>query len=122
MMMASFIGVPIIGPTIGGFTMLIVITALMAIGNSVASPGLTSLASKTADERDQGRALGIVQSGASLARAVGPIIGGFLLNNAFNAVDDASLYRTFWTAAGIMFVAFGVAVYFERTVRDRSLA
>jgi MFS family permease len=94
----------------------------MAIGNSIASPGLTSLASKTADERDQGRSMGILQSGASLARAVGPILGGFLLNNAINTIDDRSLYLTFWTAAGIMFVAFGVALYFERTVRDRSLA
>ena len=122
MMMASFVAVPIVGPSAGGFAMLIAVTALMAVGNSVASPGLTSLASKTADERDQGRSLGILQSGASLARAVGPILGGFLLNNAINAIDDASLYRTFWTAAAIMFVAFGVALYFERTVRDRSLA
>lgn len=122
MMMVSFIGVPIIGPAAGGFAMLVAVTALMAIGNSIASPGLTSLASKTADERDQGRSLGILQSGASLARAVGPILGGVLLNNAANAIDDSSLYRTFWTAAAIMLIAFGVAFYFERTVRDRSLA
>jgi hypothetical protein len=33
-----------------------------------------------------------MQSGASLARAIGPTLGGVLMNNAFNRVDDATLY------------------------------
>ena len=89
----------------------------MAFGNALASPGLTSLASKTADESDQGRTLGIMQSGASLARAIGPVIGGLLLNNAVNALDDFTLYRTFWTASAIMLAAFLVSIYFARSVR-----
>jgi DHA1 family tetracycline resistance protein-like MFS transporter len=117
MMMASLFATPIIGPAAGGLTMLLLSTALLAIGNSIASPGLTSLASKTADEQDQGRALGILQSGASLARAVGPILGGVLLNNALNTIDDNSLYRTFWVASAIMLVALGVAIYFANTSR-----
>jgi DHA1 family tetracycline resistance protein-like MFS transporter len=121
MMGASFIAVPIVGPRYGGWIGLLVGTAVFSFGNSIASPGLTSLASKTADEHDQGKALGIMQSAASLARAIGPIIGGLLLNNAINAIDDFTLYRTFWTAAGIMFVAFLVAIYFARTYRDKVL-
>ncbi len=122
MMGASLFAVPIVGPQYGGLIGLLAGTAVLSFGNSIASPGLTSLASKTADEHDQGRALGIMQSGASLARAIGPIIGGFLLNNTINAIDDFTLYRTFWTAAGIMFVAFLVAIYFSKTVRDKVLA
>nr|MBP9110922.1 hypothetical protein [Pyrinomonadaceae bacterium] len=59
--------------------------------------------------------------GASLARVVGPVVGGLLLNNRMNAIDDFTLYRTFWTASGIMFVAFLVAVYFARTAKDYSV-
>jgi hypothetical protein len=63
-----------------------------------------------------------MQSGASLARAIGPVIGGLLLNNALNAIDDRSLAETFWTASAIMLVAFAVAVYFARTARESVVA
>lgn len=117
MMGASLFAIPIVGPGYGGLTVLIIGTALLAFGNSLASPGLTSLASKTASEHDQGRTLGIMQSGASLARVIGPVLGGLLLNNTFNAIDDSTLYRTFWTAAAIMLVAFVVSIFFARTAK-----
>jgi len=116
MMVASLFAIPIIGPEKGGLTALLIGTAVLSFGNAFASPGLTSLASKTASEQEQGRTLGIMQSGASLARVIGPVIGGLLLNNAANTIDDASLYLTFWTASAIMFVAFLVAIYFARSV------
>lgn len=121
-MAVGLFAIPLVGPESGGWAMLIVITIALAFGNSAASPALTSLASKTAGKHDQGRAMGILQSGGSLARAVGPVVGGLLLNNAANAMDDNTLYRTFWAATGIMLFAAGVALYFSRTVRDRSLA
>lgn len=117
MMGASLFAVPLVGPQNGGLIGLLIGTAVLSVGNSFASPGLTSLGSKSADEHDQGRAMGIMQSGASLGRVIGPILGGLLLNNAINVIDDLSLYRTFWTAAGIMLVAFLVAVYFARTAK-----
>ncbi len=117
MMVVSLFAVPMVGPQSGGLIGLLIGTAVLSLGNSLASPGLTSLASKTADENEQGRALGILQSGASLARVIGPILGGVLLNNAINAIDDFTLYRTYWTAAAIMFVAFLVAVYFAKTAK-----
>ena len=121
LMLASLFAIPLVGPAYGGVTVLLIGTAVLAFGNSLASPGLTSLASKTATERDQGRTLGILQAGASLARVVGPILGGLLLNNAFNAIDDSTLYRTFWTASAIMFVAFLVSVYFARTAKIKAV-
>lgn len=117
LMVLSLFAIPIVGPEYGGLTALLIGTAVLSFGNALASPGLTSLASKTAGDHEQGRAMGILQSGASLARFIGPVIGGFLLNNAFGAVDDQTLYRTFWTASAIMFVAFLVAVYFARTAK-----
>jgi DHA1 family tetracycline resistance protein-like MFS transporter len=122
LMVMSLFAIPIVGPNNGGLSALLLSTAILSFGNSLASPGLTSLASKTADDHEQGRALGVMQSGASLARALGPIIGGVLLNNAMNEVDDFTLYRTYWTASAIMFIAFFVAVYFARTVKKEIIA
>ena len=121
LMFASLFAVPLVGPQAGGLFALLVGTAVLSFGNSLASPGLTSLASKTADEHDQGRTMGIMQSSASLARVVGPIVGGLLLNNALNQIDNFTLYRTFWTASGIMFVAALVAIYFARNYRKANV-
>ncbi len=118
LMVASLFAVPIVGPQYGGLLGLLIGTAVLSFGNSLASPGLTSLASKTAAEHDQGRTMGIMQSGASLARAIGPMLGGFLLNNAYNQLDDHTLYRTFWTASAIMFFAFIVALFFARGTKN----
>ena len=111
LMVVSLFAVPFIGPVSGGVAALLIGMAVLSVGNSLASPALTSLASKGADDRDQGRTMGILQSGASLARVSGPLLGGVLLNNAMNGMDDLTLQRTFWTAAAIMFVAFLVALY-----------
>ncbi|MEO7672896.1 MAG: MFS transporter [Pyrinomonadaceae bacterium] len=118
LMVVSLFAVPVIGPQAGGVAALLFGMAVLSVGNSLASPALTSLASKSADDSDQGRTMGILQSGASLARVVGPLIGGILLNNAVNAMDDSTLLRTFWTASAIMFVAFLVALYSLRLNRS----
>lgn len=118
LMAASFFSIPLIGPASGGLAALLGISVLLSFGNALGSPSLTSLVSKVAHDDDQGASLGIMQSGASLARAIGPMLGGFLLNNAINQVDDSTLYRTFWTAGSIMLVAMVVAVYFMGTVRQ----
>jgi MFS family permease len=44
---------------------------LMALGNAMLMPALTSLVSKNSDERSQGAMLGINQSMSALARAIG---------------------------------------------------
>ncbi len=123
LMFVSLFAIPIVGPQTGGLSALLIGTAVLSFGNSLASPGLTSLASKTADEHEQGRTLGVMQSGASLARAMGPMLGGFLLNNALDdKISDFTLYRTFWTASAIMFVAFLVAVYFAGAAKKEIIA
>ena len=110
----SLFAIPFISPQTGGLVGLLVMVSLLAIGNSMASPALTSIASKISDDAEQGKSLGVMQSGASLARAIGPAVGGVLLNNSLNKVDDFTIQRTFWTAAGIMIVAILAAIYFAR--------
>ncbi|MFN2579421.1 MAG: hypothetical protein ABR607_17270, partial [Pyrinomonadaceae bacterium] len=99
-----------------------------AIGNALNAPTLTSLASKSASASEQGAILGVTQSVASLARAVGPAIAAFLIYSAIahqgfdrlrHNMSDASIRRTFWTAAAIQFAAFLFAVYFARAYRQK---
>src|SRR5690606_34436180 len=93
----SLFAIPFINPNFGGLFGVLFVVALLAIGNSMASPAVTSLASKVAKEHEQGKSLGVLQSGASLARAIGPAIGGVLLNNSLDKVDNFTIQRTFWT-------------------------
>ena len=124
MLMGSFFAVPFVGPTSGGLTILLLGIALFSIGNSLASPALTSLASKEAHDEAQGKTLGILQSAASLARAIGPALSAFLLYSAVapGNIDDHTLFRTFWTAAAIMLLAVFTALYFAKTKSLKALA
>ncbi len=116
LMAASFFLIPLVGPQSGGLPALLGICVLLSFGNALASPSLTGLASKVSHEDRQGSSLGAMQSGASLARAIGPMIGGALLNNAMNQMDEHTIYRTFWSASVIMTVALVVAAYFMVTI------
>lgn len=115
----SLFAVPFVGPASGGLTALLVGMAFFSVGNSLSSPALTSLASKEAHDAAQGKTLGILQSAASLARAIGPALSAFLLYSATapGNISDYTLYRTFWAAAAIMFAALLLAIYFARTRR-----
>lgn len=119
LMVASFFFIPFISPAFAGVAGLVGVSIMLAFANSLASPSLNTLASKVSHESRQGAALGLMQSGASLARAIGPTIGGLLLNNAVNKMDDFTLYRTFFVSAGIMFLAFLIALYSVRLIGTR---
>lgn len=119
---ASLFATPFVGP-VAGLLGILSIGALSSIGNALMAPSLTSLASKSAGASEQGGVLGVTQSVASLARAVGPSIAAFLIYSAMahggldgqpHHMSDVSILRTFWTAAAIQFVAFLIAVYFAR--------
>ncbi len=117
---ASLFSFPFAGPHIG-LAALLIVGAIFAIGNSLSTPTLTALASKSVGRGEQGGVLGVTQSVASLARAVGPVIGGLLIYSAIDVLgadgqlhkmSDNSIKATFWTAAGIMFVGFLLSLYF----------
>jgi MFS transporter, DHA1 family, tetracycline resistance protein len=113
---------PFVRPSIGLIGILGV-GALSAIGNALSAPSLSSLASKSASAGEQGSVLGVMQSVASLARAVGPSIAAVIIYSAvahlgydqrLQNMSDTSILRTFWTAAGIQFGAFLLTIYFAR--------
>lgn len=109
---------PFPSPEFGGLAGLLIVSFFLAAGNACATPALSSLASKNAAEHEQGRAMGVLQSGASLARAIGPTLGGVLLNNSLNGIDRFTIFRTYWAASAIMLVAFIVAIYAARIVKN----
>ncbi len=120
----SLFAVPFVGPQAGGLLALLVGGGLFSIGNSLSAPSLTSLASKSVGAGEQGSILGVTQSVASLARAVGPAVAALLIHSALayrgadgqaHFMSDHSLFVTFWTGSAIMFVALSLAVYFART-------
>jgi DHA1 family tetracycline resistance protein-like MFS transporter len=119
MLVLSLFAMPFSSPEFGGLVGLLFVSALLAVGNAFASPALTSLASKYARDHEQGKVMGVMQSGASLARAVGPTIGGVLLNNSMNKMDRFTVFRTYWVASAIMFVAFLASIYLMRMLREK---
>jgi DHA1 family tetracycline resistance protein-like MFS transporter len=118
----SLVLIPLTGPGTGMLALLS-LGALFALGNGLATPSLTSLASKSAGAGEQGGVLGVTQSVASIARAVGPLVSAALIYSAVSTVghdgrphnmSDRSVELTFWAAAAIMFFAFLLASYFAR--------
>lgn len=90
-------------------TALVLASTGVAIGNSLMTPTLNGLASKSVKASWQGRVLGVMASVASLARIIGPVLGGWLLSRD---PDFSSQYgRTpYMTSAAIMLVALGMAI------------
>jgi DHA1 family tetracycline resistance protein-like MFS transporter len=87
----SLFAVPFVGPQAGGLLGLLVGGGLFSIGNSLSAPSLTSLASKSVGPAEQGSVLGVTQSVASLARAVGPVLAAILLTTIYYARLHAKL-------------------------------
>jgi EmrB/QacA subfamily drug resistance transporter len=58
---------------------LIVLRALQGIGAALLIPGSLSIISASFDDRDRGRAIGTWSGFTSIAAAVGPVLGGFLI-------------------------------------------
>lgn len=89
---------------------LLLATALSSMGHSLLATPLNAAASKSVGPHSQGRALGLMQSAASMARIVGPVAGGWLLSH--DAAHPAIPYgRTpYWAASGVMGAALVLAL------------
>ena len=113
---------PFVGPLDGGLAGLLCVLTAFSTGNSFATPALTSLASRSVGAAEQGGVMGVTQAVASLARTIGPVLGGYLIYSATAAppdhIDDRSLILTFGVSAAIMLVALLCAVYFKAVNRQ----
>jgi multidrug resistance protein len=77
--------------------LLYVAVAIVAVGNGLNTPSLSSLISRSASGDEQGGVLGVSQALGALARIAGPIVGTFTL--AFGAT------MPYLTGAGAMLAA-----------------
>ncbi len=75
--------------------------AILAFGNGVAAPTLTSLVSRRVGEHEQGSILGSTQAIISATRVVGPLFAGY----AFDALGSGSPY---WS--GSLMTVLAVAI------------
>ncbi|AKU91055.1 MFS transporter [Vulgatibacter incomptus] len=91
---------------------LVAACAILAFGNGLSSPALSSLVSKQAPSHSQGRILGVNQSMGSLARVIGPLVGGFTF-------DHGGEVAPFFVAAGILGVAVLISLRIFRS-RERA--
>lgn len=98
---------------IGGLNALLLFSGGIAVGNSLLTPTINGLLSRSVDKRWQGRALGLMQSSGSLGRAFGPALGGWLATR-----DSLGHYgRTpFFVSGLLLLVAFVLVLSLFRTL------
>lgn len=89
-------------PITRGVGVLIGVCAILSLGDSLISPALPAIVSRSVNERYQGAAFGVYQAAGSLARFIGPLLAGCFL--AFDLYGPSENYaRTaFWVAAGLL--------------------
>jgi len=94
-------------PLPAGAALLLLPLLLLAAGRGVSQPSLMSLASLQAAAHRRGETLGAFQSSASLARIVGPTLGGKLY-------DHAAPGAPFWLAGALMLAVFAFSLRLPR--------
>ena len=93
----SMFFLPATPPSLG---LLLLVCTGISIGNSLVTPTMNGLASRSSDAHTQGRVLGLVASAGSLGRFIGPMIAFQLLR-----FDPAGHYaRTSFLASGAILV------------------
>ena len=97
-------------PISSNLALIILASSGLSIGNSLTTPMLSGLASKSADAQSQGAVMGLMQSIASLGRMLGPALGGVLLNYDWLNPSHPYGITPFWFAAILMLFAI-VAAY-----------
>jgi DHA1 family tetracycline resistance protein-like MFS transporter len=85
-------------PAAPSYALILPVCVVIAIGMALLSPSLAALLSRSAGEDEQGGALGLGQSLSSLARVLGPILGGLLF-------ERVGLGAPYWTGATIMLLS-----------------
>lgn len=94
-------------PSIYRVPFLYVVAFLIAIGQGLCYPALTSLVSKVAPEGERGSLLGLATSVGSLARFLGPLLSGVLY-------DLAGVAGAFYGGAVLMAAALAIALSVRR--------
>ena len=99
--------------------MLIAMRALQGIGAGILSPSTLSIVTTTFRGRERGIAFGIWGATAGVAAALGPLLGGWVIDNATWLVDANGSWRwAFYINIPIVVVAFIGSLWAIRESRD----
>ena len=77
---AMALGAALIG-TIFGLPTLSMVVIISGIGSAITRPSVTTLITKSVEPYEQGAALGVSQSLASIAQMIGPLVAGYLIQH-----------------------------------------
>ncbi len=92
------------------FALLVAAMGIVAVGSSLSGPSLAGLVSFSTRADEQGSVLGVYQSMGSLARAVGPFLGGV-------AFDHAGHGSAMWLGGILVVLASFLAARLPRRMR-----
>lgn len=98
-------------PLVYESSLLYGVALLVAIGQGLGYPSLTSLVTRVSPARDLGSILGISSSVGSLARIIGPVAGGLLY-------DAGGSQAAFYSGAAFVLVAFFLSLTFPRVAPE----
>jgi MFS transporter, DHA1 family, tetracycline resistance protein len=104
--------------TAPGLWMVAVALALLAFGQGVAVPSISSLISRHAPESEQGQMLGVSQSLSAMARVVGPLWGGV----AFARLGIGAPFLSGAAVAGMALIVLALGVGNVRRSRRGEIA
>ena len=100
-------------------TMLIAMRALQGIGAGILSPSTLSIVTTTFRGKERGIAFGVWGATAGVAAALGPLLGGWVIDNATWLVDEFGSWRwAFYINIPVVVVAFFGSLWAIRESRD----
>jgi multidrug resistance protein len=106
-------------PLVASVPALLAVCSALAIANGLTTPTLNGLASQMIDRGWQGRALGLMQSAAALARLVGPLLGGWLLMFDLSRPLREYARTPLFASGAILLIAFVLALGFRKPAGDK---
>ena len=106
-------------PFCASLTSLLIASVGLSLGSSFASPPLSGLASQMMDRSWQGRALGVLQSAGSVARLLGPLIGGWLLMRDLHKPLSHYAETPFYAGAFLCLIAVALAFCVRKPRADK---
>jgi DHA1 family tetracycline resistance protein-like MFS transporter len=96
-------------PSVSSRPLLYVALALLSGGSALATPSIYSVVSRRASAAQQGAALGLTQTAATLGRIVGPTLAGFL-------IGTSGLRAPFWAGAVLGILGMVAALLLPRVL------
>src|SRR5881398_3687543 len=94
-------------------TWLIAFRAVQGVGSGFMMPATLSIITNTFDAHERGRAIGTWAGVSAMALAIGPVVGGFL-------VEEVSWQSIFFLNVPVAAAAIGVTLFAVRESRDET--